>query len=237
MSGPVARARALLARGGWIDVAAADGTYALRLGGDRRSRAVMTLAEPTFRDLIAEPGLKARPCGGWLARTQAVETPRPPPGLPGRIEGRRTLMLPDGRPALHPANIGESPIAWLARRTDAHGRPWLAPAEVAAGERLRLDAEIAGSGPSLTMRWDALPRSGGGSSSRMEPGDRALAAGRRVARALATIDSRLRAFVEQVCIRETSLQLAEREAGLRRREGKAVLKTGLQALARHYGLG
>ena len=55
--------------------------------------------------------------------------------------------------------------------------------------------------------------------------------------ALDAVDPRARAMVEQVCIREGSLQLAEREAGLRRREGKTVLKTGLQALARHYGIG
>jgi hypothetical protein len=88
------------------------------------------------------------------------------------------------------------------------------------------------------MRWDALPRTGGsGSSARVEPGDRALAAGRRAARALATLDPRTRALVEQICVREGSLQLAEQEAGLRRREGKAVLKAGLRRLADHYRIG
>ena len=238
MSGPDARARSLLARGGWIDVAAADGTYPLRVGGDRRARATMTLSEATFRDLIGSPGLRARPGGGWVERPKPVRSPSPLPGAPGRLEGERAVMEPDGRLTLRRANLGESPIAWLARRKDAEGRPWLTPAEIAAGERLRLDAELAQSGPSLTMRWDALPRTGGGgSSARVEPGDRALAAGRRAARALATIDPRTRALVEQVCIREGSLQLAEQEAGLRRREGRSALKSALQALARHYGFG
>ena len=90
----------------------------------------------------------------------------------------------------------------------------------------------------MTMRWDALPRTGGsGSSTRVEPGDRALAAGRRTALALASINPGTRALVEQVCIRQGSLQLAEQEAGVRRREGKTVLKAGLLALARHYGIG
>lgn len=237
MSGPTARARGLLARGGWIDVAAPDGTYALRVGGDRRARATMTLNETTFRDLVESPGLKARLGGGWVERVTPTGIGSAPPGAPGRIEGERAIMDPDGRLTLRRANLGESPIAWLARRKDAEGRPWLTPAEIAAGERLRLDAELAQAGPSLTMRWDALPRTGGGSSARVEPGDRALAAGRRVAQALATINPRARPVVEEVCIREGSLQLAEREAGVRRREGKAVLKQGLQALARHYGIG
>lgn len=238
MSGPTARARGLLARGGWIDVASLDGSYALRIGGDRRARAAMTLNEATFRALVDSPGLKARPGGGWVERPAPTELPSPSPGAPGRIEGERAIMEPDGRLTLRRANLGESPIAWLARRKDPEGRPWLTPAEIAAAERLRLDAELAQSGPSMTMRWDALPRTGGsGSSARVEPGDRALAAGRRAASALASIDPRARALVEQVCVRQGSLQIAEQEAGFRRREGKAVLKAGLQTLARHYGIG
>ena len=238
MSGPTARARGLLARGGWIDVAGPDGAYALRVGGDRRARATMTLNETTFRDLIETPGLKARAGGGWIGRPAPTVASTPSPGAPGRIEGERPIMDPDGRLTLRRANLGESPIAWLARRKDADGRPWLTPAEIAAGERLRLDDELSRSGPSLTMRWDALPRTGGsGSSARVEPGDRAIAAGRRLARALASLDPRTHAIVEQVCIRQGSLQLAEREAGLRRREGKTVLKAGLRRLADHYRIG
>lgn len=238
MSDPATRARGLMARGGWLDIAASDGSYALRISGDRRARAAMTLNEATFRALVERPGLKARKGGGWVERSPRTEPPTAGHGAPGRIEGERAIMEPDGRLTLRRANLGESPIAWLARRKDANGRPWLTPAEIAAAERLRLDAELARSGPSMTMRWDALPRTGGsGSSARVEPGDRALAAGRRTALALASIDPRTRALVEQICIRQSSLQLAEQEAGFRRREGKAVLKAGLRALARHYGIG
>lgn len=237
MSGLAARARALLARGGWIDIAGVDGTYALRMGADRRGRATMRLNEATFRELVAEPGLKVRTGGGWIARPVVASAERPAPGLPGRIEGERTLMETDGRLTLHRANLGESPIAWLMRRKGPDGKPWLTPAEAAAGERLRLDAEIAASGPSVTMRWDALPRAGGGSAARVEPGDRALAAGRRVARALDAVHPRQRAMLVHICLTGSSLKLAEQETGLRRREGKILLKAGLQALARHYGVG
>ena len=115
-------------------------------------------------------------------------------------------MEPDGRLTLRRANLGESPIAWLMRRKDAEGRPWLSAVEAAAAERLRLDAEMAQAGPSLTMRWDALPRTGGsGSSARVEPGDRALAAGRRVARALEAVDPRLRPLLVLICLQSSSL--------------------------------
>ncbi|MGV3578308.1 DUF6456 domain-containing protein [Brevundimonas sp.] len=237
MSGPVARARSLLARGGWIDAAGADGAYALRIGADRRGRATMRLSEATFHALIAEPGLKTRPGGGWLARPASVAGTAPAPGLPGRIEGERALMEPDGRLTLRRANLGESPIAWLMRRKGPDGRPWLTPVEAAAGERLRLDGEIAGAGPSVTMRWDALPRAGGGSAARVEPGDRAMTAGRRVARALDAADPAHRPLLVHICLYGSSLQLAEQETGLRRREGKILLKAALKALAGHYGIG
>lgn len=147
-------------------------------------------------------------------------------------------MEPDGRTSVRRANLGESPLAWLARRKDARGRPWLDPAEVAAGERLRLEAERALSGSSVTMRWDALPRaSAGGPANRAGPGDRALTAGRRLADALAACDPQCRAFVEQVCVHSQTLRLAEQACGLQRRRGKLLLKRGLGALARHYGIG
>lgn len=237
MSGRIARVRGLLTRRGWLDRAGPDGTYPLRLGQDRRARVAMTVTEAEFLLLIATPGLKARPGGGWAARGVEPDQAASTVGAPGRIEGERTVMMADGRAVRLSANLGQTPIAWLASRTDAEGRPFLTPAEVAAGERLRADAEMALVGPSLTMRWDALPRAGGGSAARVEPGDRAMAAARRVARALNACEPRTRAFVEQVCIRETPLQTAERWAAIPRREGKRVLKVGLQALAAHYGIG
>lgn len=235
------RARSLLDRpGAWLDQS--GGAYPLRLGGDRRGRVVLTLDEAAFRALVERPGLRRRDGGGWLPRptpaANASLSPNPPPGRPGLIEGERPVMEADGRMAMRRANLGESPVAWLARRKDASGRPWLTPAEVAAGERLRADGEIALSGPSLTMRWDALPRSGsGGGAAGLEPGDRAMAASARVEAALTACGSRLRAMVERVCIHGTSLHLAEQDLSLRRRQGKTLLKHGLQALAEHYGLG
>jgi len=243
MSRVVERARLMLRRpGAWID--GEDGrapgdaqVYRLRLGPDRRARINLTLDEAAFRALVVDPGLRGRRNGGWVSRTAPAEKVGPEPGRPGQIEGGRDIMGADGEIITHRANLGESPIAWLARRKDVSGRPWLSAGEVAAGERLRLDAERAASGPSLTMRWDALPRAGGGSSARVEPNDRAISASARVDAALAAVSPRVRAMVIAICLNSSSLQLAETSLGLRRRQGKTLLKQGLQALAEHYGIG
>jgi hypothetical protein len=240
------RARALLCRpGAWVE--GDDGPdgptapYRLRLGRDRRARVNLMLDEAAFAGLIAEPGLRVRRGGGWISRNAkpvAADTEAGRhPGRPGLVEGGRDIMDADGQIITRRANLGESPIAWLARRRDPSGRPWLSPAEVAAGERLRLDAERAGAGPSVTMRWDALPRSGGGSSARVEPGDRAISASARVDAALKAISPRVRSMVVSICLNSSSLQLAEQELGLRKRQGKVLLKQGLQTLAEHYGIG
>lgn len=237
MSASVDRARRMLSRpGAWIDAVVPDRTYALRLGPTRAHRAITTLDEAVFRALVETPGLRRRAKGGWEARS-APRPDRPAPvGAPGRIEGERLLMETDGRLRLVRANLGHSPIQWLAGRRDAEGRPLLTAVEVASGERLRSDAEIALSGPSLTMRWDALPRSGAGSAARVEPSDRVLNAADRVRRALAACPPDTRAVLDHICIRGQTLQLAEQACGMRRRTGREALRRGLAALARHYGL-
>lgn len=230
------RARRLLARpGGWIE--AIPGGYGLRGGADRRSRVSLVIDEVIFRQLIVHPGLRVRPGGGWTARHSGqAAAAGPAPGRPGVIDGYRTIMEADGRVGTRQANLGRSAVAWLAHRKDADGLPWLSPAEVAAAERLGMEAELALRGPSLTMRWDALPRSGGGSSARIGPDAPALAAGRRVAAALAACGP-ARAIVERICIDASALQAAERDLGLARRAGKSLLRTGLRALAEHYRIG
>ena len=232
----LAKARRLLERtGAWID--AAQSGYALRIGTNRRARVLLTFDEATFRDLVVQPGLRVRPGGGWLPRTlRACNDAAPEPGRPGMIEGLALIADANGRLTPRRANLGQSPIAWLAQRKDAAGRPWLTPAQVAAAGRLSLEAEASLRGPSVTMRWDALPRSGGGSATRAEPGDGAMAAGRRIEAALKACGT-ARSMIEAICVRASSLQLAEQALGLRRRSGKAVLIDGLTTLAAHYRIG
>ncbi|MGA0543779.1 DUF6456 domain-containing protein [Brevundimonas sp. VNH65] len=229
------RARSLLSKGdAWIDEAD-DGAYPLRLAPDRRRRAAMRLTEAELAALIEAPGLRARPAGGWISRRAPTDGPDQA-GRPGVLPGERTVTLPDGRTMTAPANLGQCPLDRLFHRRDADGRPLLSPARYAAGQRLRSEAEQAMRGPSLTMRWDALPRASAGSAARVEPGPSAHAAARRVVVALAAVSPRARPLVERVCLAWTGLQTAEAELGLRRRQGRGLLEQGLDDLARHYGL-
>ncbi|MFN3536728.1 MAG: DUF6456 domain-containing protein, partial [Brevundimonas sp.] len=195
------------------------------------------LDETAFRELAREPGLAVREGGGWKARSGAAPSRLSAGDRPGFMTGTRAVPAPDGTVKLRAVNLGESPILWLARRKDVNGCPWLSPAEVAAGEKLRFDAELASLGPSLTMRWDALPRAGAGQGAPSGPGERAMLARRRVQAALNAAAPERRAMLERICIHGSSLQLAEQGLGLRRRQGKTVLKQALADLAAHYGIG
>lgn len=232
---PAARARRLLTRrGAWLETVPSG--YALRIGTRRDAGVLQLLNEATFLQLIERPGLRVRTGGGWIARaTGGTPALTPSPGRPGVIEGRRTIVA-DGRSRTCAANLALSAIDWLARHRDAEGRPWLSGIEIAAARQLTREAEAALTGPSLTMRWDALPRSSGGRrAGASEPGEQALAAGRRLALALEACGP-AKGLVDQTCIRSSSLQAAEQSLGLKRRSGKILLKQGLQALARHYRL-
>lgn len=234
------RARRLLTLpDSWLEAKA--GGYALRTGRDRRARIMLTLDEASFRALTVTPGLRTRPGGGWTARRAPDALPSgPPAGRPGVTEGVRTVMLPDGQSVERVANVSASPVVWLAARIGANGRPGLTRAEVAAAGRLALDAETLMQGSAVTLQWDALPRTGraGGRNGGL-PGarhDRALDAAGRVRAALAACGP-ARAIVERVCLHGLSLQMTEQALGLRRRTARAILQTGLAALARHYRLG
>ena len=228
------RAAAALARPGTFLEEAGEG-YALRAGPDRRRRPLLTLDEEGFRRLVQDPGLKPRAGGGWIL-AGAPAPPSPPPGRPGMVLGERMVMEPDGARVTRAANLGESPIAWLARRRDADGRPWLTPQEAAAGERLREEFHRAGTVGRLTMDWSGMPRSSSGGGARLDPAERARAAKARVAAALLAVGPGLKEMLERVCLAGSALEAAERGLGLPRRSGKTVLKLALGRLAAHYGL-
>lgn len=198
--------------------------YVIRFGP--RQRAMLEIDEAAFRALARDVCVIVRREGGW--RLAPLQGPvAPPPGRPGVIEGERVVIDGSSAHVVLKVNLGESPLAWLARRGA------LEPVEMAAGERLREDFQKAGTVGRLTMNWDGQPRSGGGGQ-RLEPALRARAAKDRIAAALAAVGPGLREMLERVCLAETALQAAERELGLPRRSGKTVLKLALQRLAIHY---
>lgn len=222
------RAMRLLSRPGAV-VAAQGLGYGVRLGPSRRRSVMLTLDEAAFRMLAREATLKPRPQGGWTMTARPEPAIVPPPGRPGVIEVE--VALSGAGPVRR--NLGESPIAWLARRRDAAGRPWLTPVEAAAAERLREEFESLGSLGQVTMRWDLTPRAPRGRPG-LAPAERGHAARERIAKALAAVGPGLREMLERVCLMGSALEAAERSLKLPRRAGKTVLKLALQRLAQHY---
>jgi hypothetical protein len=231
-----ARARALLAQPLAYLEPAPDG-YLLRLSEDRRRRPALKLQESVFAALAGEGVLSPRSAGGWrLSRTAAIsDGAAPPPGRPGVIEGERLVSERDGRLVARRANLGESPVAWLARRKDGLGRPYLQPWEAGAAERLAADVARAGVIGRLTMDWSGGPRGSGGWTG-PDPAERNRFAKARVEAAMEAMTDDVRPLVTLVCLKNAGLEEAERALGLRRRTGRDRLQEGLRQLALHYGL-
>ena len=133
-------------------------------------------------------------------------------------------------------NGGESPLGWLARRRDADGTPFLAPEEVAAGERLREDFELAQMGPRVAQDWRRFLAPGSGGAPR-GPAEGPAGARDRVARALAALGPGLEDAALRACCFLEGLEATERRMGWSARSGKVVLKIALGRLAEHYGFG
>jgi hypothetical protein len=141
---------------------------------------MLTVDEAAFRVLARDGALAVRREGGWRL-IKPLAPPAPPPGRPGVIEGERVVIEGSDQHVVLRANLGESPLAWLARRGG------LEPVEIMAGERLREDFQKAGTVGRLTMNWDAQPRGEAAAARPLEPALRARAAKDRIAAALAEV--------------------------------------------------
>ncbi len=225
----------LLRPGAHLEAAGED--YAVRADADRRRRPIIRIDEAVFRALVQWPGLKPREEGGWRLIAPRPAAKAPAPGRPGLIEGERMVAEADGRLTPRRANLGESPIAWLARRRDPQGRPWLTPKEAMAGERLREDFHRSGTVGRLTMDWSGALKTSGSRAPGLDPAERGVAAKQRVLAALEAAGPEFAPMLQRVCLTGSALEAAERDLGLPRRSGKTVLKMALGRLARHYGLG
>ncbi len=133
-------------------------------------------------------------------------------------------------------NLAESPLAVLGRRKGPDGHPFLSPALVQAGEKLREDFERAQMGPRVGQNWDRFLTGGdrGGflNDSGLAEGPRAARA--RVSEALDDLGPGLADVVLRVCCFLEGLESAEKRLGWSARSGKIVLKIGLQRLLAHY---
>ncbi len=134
-------------------------------------------------------------------------------------------------------NLAESPLALLGRKRDRAGTPYLTPALIEAGERLREDFELAQMSPRITQNWEAfLTPSDKGQVPGGGPASGPTAARNRVSDALSAMGPGLSDIVFRVCCFLEGLEAAERRMGWSARSGKVVLRIALQRLADHYGL-
>lgn len=130
--------------------------------------------------------------------------------------------------------ITESPMASLARRRDKDGKPFLADALVAAGERLREDFEYAQMGPRVAKNWDQFLSGDSENADKDDGGYGPSAARTRVSGALKDLGPGLGDVVLRCCCFLEGMEVAEKRMGWSARSGKIVLRIALQRLQRHY---
>lgn len=163
--------------------------------------------------------------------TKAAPPADIPPLAANRLLGQRRLSPADAIDrAVVTVNLAESPLAWLVRRG------LLTPLQIAAGERLRGDFHIAGHGPRVTMRWDAVPGRRGGPDA-PDPTTSQIAARQRFDAAVAAVGPGLADVLWRVVCVGEGLETAERALGWPARAGKLVLTLALDRLVAHYRLG
>ncbi|MFL6845680.1 MAG: DUF6456 domain-containing protein [Allosphingosinicella sp.] len=146
----------------------------------------------------------------------------------GRERGRR------GRPPARSVtvNLAESPLGWL--RTRGH----IAERQYAAGEQLRLDWELSGLPPRVTMCWDSPPpdRTPRGAPQAGLATTAQVAARRRFDAAVKALGPGLRDVAWRVICAGEGMREAETALGWPARAGKLVLTMALDRLADHYKL-
>jgi len=135
-------------------------------------------------------------------------------------------------------NADESPLAWLRRRKGSDGRPLIDAAEFTAGERLRADYTRGQLMPRVTANWmaEVAQARRDGSGGMTELTEAAIAARRRVERALAAVGPAFAGVLVDFCCFLKGAETIERERNWPQRSAKLVLRLALSALARHYGL-
>lgn len=151
-------------------------------------------------------------------------------------EDRRHCAGPDGD--IVTVNMEESPLMRLSRLKGHDGGAWFEPRELAAGERIRRDFELAQMRQRVTMSYDPgrIPgdKGGRGANPVTQMSDRALMARDRFDGAICVLGPELVGVAMDVCCFLKGLERVESERGWPRRSAKLLLKAALGALSRHY---
>jgi hypothetical protein len=186
-----------------------------------------------LKRLLSEDAIKRQPGTGFAEMATPFLAQH-------QIPGERAIVnAATGKTQALRVNLGEEPLGWLARRKGPDGQPFLSCDEVEAGERLRLDFEMAQMGPSVAQDWRKFLTPGdrlAGTPVGRGPSEGPTAARDRVAAALLSLGPGLSDSALRVCCFLEGLEACERRMGWSARSGKVVLKIALQRLAEHYGL-
>ena len=155
------------------------------------------------------------------------------------VKAARVAKTPDGAANARTPER-EGPLAWLRRRRNKLGQPFMSEAQIGAAERLASDFWHGGLMPRVTANWSAAaPRS---RMRRPTPGigveasDAALAARQRFYKALSAVGPELSRILVEVCCHEVGLEAIEQAAKWPQRTARVVLDLALKELARHSGL-
>ncbi len=142
----------------------------------------------------------------------------------------------NGRAKKYRVNIAESPLSILARKKDREGRPYLSQRQVAAGERLREDFEIAQIGPRVTQNWDRFLTTATRGQFHHNGKDSigAETSRQRLHDALKSLGDGLSDIAFRCCCHLEGLEKIEAKLGWSARSGKVVLKIALERLADFY---
>jgi Domain of unknown function (DUF6456) len=124
-------------------------------------------------------------------------------------------------------NLAESPVSWLFARGHLNQR------QHDAGDRLRLDWELAQLAPRVTMHWDPVRARGGGGAG-LTPTERQIVAKQRFDGAIAQAGNGLSDVLWRVVCAGESLADAERAMQWPSRSGKLVLRFALDRVADFY---
>jgi hypothetical protein len=152
---------------------------------------------------------------------------------------RAAAVVSDGETAQAVTlNHAESPLTWLRNRRDRDGKPFIDAVQFAAGERLRADYSRGQMAPRVTSNWTAAVADGrrSGAGGMAEITEAAMAARRRVEKAMAAVGPDLAGLLVDFCCFLKGLEEIEWERRWPARSAKVVLQLALAALARHYGL-
>jgi hypothetical protein len=136
-------------------------------------------------------------------------------------------------------NLDESPLTRLRHHRGGDGKPLIDAAEFAAGERLRADYTRGALTPRVTANWSAAVADGrrdGGAGGMADLTASVIAARRRVDDGLKAVGPELAGVLTDFCCFLKGIEEIERERRRHARSAKLVIRLGLSALARHYGL-